>query len=315
MLQSVLGKVKSEKVKFCHSHEHLFIKKGQPSKVNPALRLDDYAATTKELSLFKKIGGTTIIDAQPLGAGRDEMNLVRAGREKNIDIISSTGFHKFSFYPKNHWLFYYSQKDLTNIFIHELTEGMFLDAENEEPDRFIGNKAGQVKVAIDEERLLDSKKRWFYAAGDASLQTNAPIMCHTETKQQGLYIANFFINLGVKPENIIICHLDRNSNDVNIQKEIAKLGVYLEYDTIGRFKYHSDEEEVKLIKKIINLGFENQLLFGLDSTRERLLSYGGKIGLQYIFKTFIPLLKKSGISDEIILKVMKENPRAAFSKF
>src|SRR5699024_9327784 len=101
MIQTVLGKIEPEKVAFCHSHEHLFLRDGQPSKVNPALRLDDYTATKKELELFKAIGGTTIVDAQPLGSGRDEINLVKVSEEIGVDIIASTGFHKFTFYPEN----------------------------------------------------------------------------------------------------------------------------------------------------------------------------------------------------------------------
>src|SRR5699024_7902484 len=158
----VLGKIKPEKVAFCHSHEHLFLKDGQPGKVNPALILDNYSATKKELKLFKDIGGTTIVDAQPIGSGRDEKNLVKVSEETSIDIIASTGFHKFVFYPKNNWLFDYSKQDLTDVFVHELTKGMFINTEMEKPNEFIPKEAGQIKVAIDEDRLNSYDKKWFY---------------------------------------------------------------------------------------------------------------------------------------------------------
>lgn len=79
-----------------------------------------------------------------------------------------------------------------------------------------------------------------------------------------------------------------------------------------RFKYHSDEAEVQFILKLVEDGFANQILLGLDITRERMKSYGGVIGLDYLMNSFVPLLKKAGIGDEVIAKFMIHNPARAF---
>ena len=88
----------------------------------------------------------------------------------------------------------------------------------------------------------------------------------------------------------------------------------MEFDTIGRFKYHSDEDEAKFIVKLVEEGYEDTILLGLDTTRDRLKSYGGSIGLDYISKNFIPTLKDFGLSDKIIEKFLVTNPAKAFTK-
>jgi len=123
-----------------------------------------------------------------------------------------------------------------------------------------------------------------------------------------------FTDLGVAPSQLIICHLDRKMDNLDYMLHVANSGVYIELDTIGRFKYHSDDEEVELIIKLIKAGYENQILLGLDTTRKRLKSYGGELGLDYLVEKFLPKLEDSGVSKDLIRKFMYVNPAKAFSK-
>jgi phosphotriesterase-related protein len=52
----------------------------------------------------------------------------------------------------------------------------------------------------------------------------------------------------------------------------------------------------------------------LDTTRARLRSYGGIPGLPYIIESFIPLLRRRGITEKQINLFFKENPAGIFSK-
>jgi phosphotriesterase-related protein len=202
---------------------------------------------------------------------------------------------------------------LFELFCQEIRHGMFINADTQPPLESIDAKAGAIKTAIDEDRMEDSSKKWFEAAAEASVVTGVPIICHTESAEQGMYLAEFYLKRGVVPGNIIICHLDRTLVDVNLHREIASLGVYVEYDTIGRFKYHDDVGEARLIAQMIEWGFERSILMGLDTTRERLKSYGGNIGLGYIVQKFIPLMRSLGIPDKPIRRMVVENPAEAFS--
>lgn len=313
MIHSVRGWIEQENIGFCHSHEHLFLSDGVPATCNPALRIDDFKLTVKELEEYKAIGGHTIIDAQPLGAGRMEKHLVSASENTGVQIVAATGFHKLAFYSDDHWIFTYNSEQLSEVFIHELEKGMYINTETEHPNDFISNRAGFIKVAIDEQRLYDPDKKWFKAAVEASLSTGAPIMCHTESKKQALFITDYFLQEGMQPENIILCHLDRELDQFDVHIELAKRGVFLEYDTIGRFKYHNDAEEADMIVYMLDHGLEKNILLSLDTTRERLKSYGGNIGLDHLKVNFLPLLLERNIDNQTIMDIMTVNPARAFS--
>jgi phosphotriesterase-related protein len=89
------------------------------------------------------------------------------------------------------------------------------------------------------------------------------------------------------------------------------MGVFLEYDTIARYKYHSDEDELMLIGEMVKQDFGEQVLLGLDTTRERMKAYGGSIGLDYIAARFLPMLAGAGIGENHAEDFMVNNPRKA----
>lgn len=313
LISTVKGKIHSEALGFCHSHEHLFIADGQSARVVPSLRLDDFDSTVSELRIYKKSGGMSIVDAQPVGCGRMADCLLQASVVTGINIIASTGFHKLIFYPHDHWINEINEDALFQLFKTEIEAGMYINCDGKPPLDRIPARAGVIKTASDLQGVSDNYKKLFKAAAEASRTTGAPILSHTEMGKGALDQIQLFVDNGVPADSIIICHLDRTTEDMAYKLEVAKTGVYLEFDTIGRFKYHSDEAEAELILKMIEQGYEDRILLGLDSTRERMKSYGGSIGLDYIKSDFIPLLKSYGIPDLTVEKFTIRNPAKAFS--
>ncbi len=309
---TVKGEIQGEQLGFCHSHEHLFLADGQSAKINKALRIDDYDKTLEEVLHYQKIGGQSIVDAQPVGCGRMADFLHKVSERANVSIVASTGFHKMIFYPEDHWIRQMSEEELSELFISELQSGMYINSDTKLDER-IKARAGIIKTAVDVDGMTIEYQKLFAAAARASIQTGAPIMSHSETRT-GLEQIKFLNERGIASDYLIICHIDRSITDMAYQLEVAKTGVYMELDTIGRFKYHSDEQEAELIVKLIEAGYEDKILLGLDVTRERLKSYGGEIGLEYITKSFIPLMKKHGITDTMIHKFMVTNPSKAFAR-
>lgn len=311
---TVLGEVSKKDLGFTQCHEHLFIQKGRSFEINSALCIDDFQTSLKELVRYKNAGGDTIVDAQPVGCGRSASILKELSMNASVNIVASTGFHKMIFYPEDHWIFKYSSDRLANLYIKELTEGMFENCDKNEPFIQTRIRAGIIKTALDVQGIKNQYEKLFMAAVDASLETNTTIMVHIEKESDPLNLAKFLIEKKIPSENIIFCHLDRTIIDRNIHKELANLGIFLEYDTIGRYKYHSDLVEAHLIKEIIEAGFENNILMSLDTTRDRMLSYGGGIGLTYILENFIPELRKQDLDDKVIMKMLINNPARALGK-
>ncbi len=191
-IQTVLGEIRTEELGFCHSHEHLFLAEGTPSRLNPDLLIDDFDKTKEELLHFKSLGGSAIIDAQPVGSGRMGDLLEKVSRETGIHVIASTGFHKSIFYEPSHWLFHKDEQQLADLFVSELEEGMFVGADQAMPQQRIHARAGLIKTAIDEDIPGPTAVKLLNAAADASMRTGIPVMCHTETHRQGVVVAEHF---------------------------------------------------------------------------------------------------------------------------
>lgn len=310
MIQTVTGP--RDSLGFCHSHEHLCIEPGRSAQVYAPLRIDEPEKTLRELLLFRAAGGRAVVDAQPVGCGRNAEVLRALSEQSGVDIIASTGFHKPVFYPESHWLFRYSERRLADLFITELRSGMYVGCDAAEPARTCPVKAGQIKTALDENPFAAHMQKCFGAAAEASLETGAPIMVHVEKNSDPQALAEFLKSRGVCLNKVIFCHMDRAVPALETHQRLCEMGAYMEYDTIARPKYHDDDSEVAIIAEMVRRGFENQILMGLDVTRERYLSYGGSVGLAYILETFLPKLLEKLTPQQTDLFFV-QNPSRVFS--
>ncbi|MCG8483673.1 MAG: hypothetical protein MJA31_10230 [Clostridia bacterium] len=312
-IQTILGKIDKHQLGYCQCHEHIFLRKGFSSLLDHNLWIDDLEKSTEELVLYKNAGGNALVDAQPIGCGRMVENLAMASQRSGIHIIASTGFHKLIFYPKNHWIHSISTETFSKIMMDEILKGMYLECDRDYPKIQSDYRAGMIKAAIESNGIIGRYEALFDAAAHCAKKTGAAIQCHTEKGAYGVEVVKFFINKGVDPRKIIIAHVDRRTDNLGVHKQICELGAFLEYDTIGRYKYHSDEDEVKIIKEMIKAGFSKHILMGLDTTRARLKSYGAKIGLDYILEEFIPLLQSNEVSEKIMNEITIDNPKSVLS--
>jgi len=140
-------------------------------------------------------------------------------------------------------------------------------------------------------------------------------MIHVEGGTDPRRLQRFFTERGINPQRLMFCHMDRACADMEMHFGIAEEGSYLEYDTIGRFKYHSDEVEIGIFREMIRRGFLKKLLYSLDTTRERLKSYNPEgIGLDYILKIFNRKMMDSGISAEELNAISVLNPATYLSR-
>lgn len=307
-IQTVCPLAPETEFKHLQCHEHIYLMKGKSYEVSPVLCIDDYEKSLEELCDYKEAGGDLIVDAQPLGCGRDAEMLKSLSKHSQVAIVASTGFHKLIFYPETHWIRTISVDDFADLMTKEITDGMYINCEKEFPKDQVNVRAGMIKVACDNEGLSPAYLPLFTAAAKAAIRTGAPIQCHIEGNGQGDIISDFFIEQGLAPDQLILAHMDRAERDRSEVFKVLDKGVYLQFDTIGRFKYHSDDEEIELIDRLLVKGFANQLLLGLDTTRARLLSYGGEIGLSYMLKHFIPQLLETGIKEKTIDRLIRQNP-------
>ncbi len=307
-IMTVTGWQKPQALGFCHCHEHLMLSKGTSFARNPVLCMEDLEKSTEEVRRFLAQGGKTILEAQPGGCNRMEGALYQIAKATGANIVASTGFHKLIFYPENHWIRTISEEDFTRFLVHELSEGMYTDIDTEFHTDTVPYRAGILKTALDTEGLTPVYRRLFTAAARAAKETDVPLMVHIEQGSDPGALLDFLLEQGVSPKRLIFCHMDRSVEEPSYYTKILDKKVMLEFDTIGRFKYHGDEEEVELFVDLIRRGYEDQLLFSLDTTAARLKTYTPDgVGLDYILTTFVPALRAAGVTDAQICKISHDN--------
>lgn len=311
-VRTVTGDVSPGTLGHCQCHEHIFLEMDKSYEVAPVLYMDDYEKSLAELIDYRTAGGGTIVDAQPVLSGRMAELIEKASAASGVKIIASTGFHKTVFYYEDSYIFKKNVDEITRLYIGEIEDGML--SSKQDGAKCLYCRAGQIKTAIDRNGIhADATyEKLFEAAADAALSTGAPVMVHIEQEADALHVVDFFVKKGLNPKRLILCHLDRARYDLSYNKECAQTGVFMEYDTIHRLKYHDDVKEAELIEFMLREGFESQLLLGLDTTNARLRSYGAEdMGLDFILKTFVPFMEERGARKQVIQKMLVANPQQA----
>ncbi|MFW5787082.1 MAG: phosphotriesterase family protein [Halanaerobiales bacterium] len=278
-------------------HEHLTIDLS-------ALKNDEDAKLSRErveksLKKAKKYGVETLIDLTNIGMGRDILTIKKIRDKLNINIMASTGFYKEPFLPE--WTVKKSVDELAQIMIDDIEKGI------DDTDL----KASVIGEIGSGREFTDLEKKIFKAAAAAQKQTNCPLITHLTLGKLGLEQIDFLLKQGVDLSQVVLSHVSL-SDDLDYILELAKSGVFLGLDTIGKLQYQSNEFRLKLIDSLMEAGYSGQILLSMDITRNSQID---QYGYQYLFEKFIPQLKSIGLNQTNINKLLIDNPKKLFCNY
>lgn len=311
-IRTVTGDVAPETLGWCQCHEHLYLENGKSYECNPALRMEDAALSLRELRDYAKAGGGAYVDAQPVWAGRMAERMAPASQASGVSIIASTGYHKLCFYYGDSPVFTCSDDALYRTFRRDIEEGMLSSVKAGLLPT--GSRAGIVKIALDHDGVGAPRyARLLKAALTAAADTGAGVMAHFEPEADAFELLREMERAGLPPRRLIACHLDRTHPRPDYINAVAAAGAYLDFDTVHRYKYHGDAEEIALIRSVLEAGHRDRLMLSLDTTAARLRSYGGEPGLDYILTVFRLKLAEAGVGEEELRGMMIENPARALA--
>jgi len=284
----------------CYPHEHVLCSP-PPDVTDRDLEMDSEAAALQELTWFKQAGGRALVDMTPADYGRNAPGMKRVSEATGIHIIAATGLHKDKFSARI--VKDKSIDELADRFTRDVTEGV--DGTNV--------KAGVFKAASSLNTITVNEEKVFRAAARAQRRTGAAISTHTEVGTMGLEQIQLLAAEGVKPERIIVGHVDRQL-EWDYHLAMWQTGVTLSYDQISKEKYAPDSQRVEFILRAVKEGYGGQIVLGGDLARKSYWpSYGtgGGPGLTYILWRFIPWLRSEGLSEDAILDLLVRNPARA----
>jgi len=312
-VQTVLGHIAVEDVGITDYHDHLITIGGGEEKADIDLRLDRVDYAIDAMNKFKAIGGSMLVDMNPIDCGRKVEMLKEISSASGIQVIACTGFQRSVYYDAEHWVNKYSVKEIADLIVAEVEDGIEINNYNGPLVRRSTSKAGVIKFATHYNCIKPMELKAIEAACIASLRTGAPLSTHTERGTMGLESIELVKRFGVDPRRVILGHVDRYP-DLRYHIKMLESGVTLGYDGPSRIKYWPDSILVDLIKGVCDAGYIGQLMLGGDNGRASMWpQYGGGYGHNYIIEMFIPKLLEAGIGQSEVDKILIHNPRRQFS--
>lgn len=299
-IQTVLGEISHEDMGITDAHNHVWIEK-IPGADPTSPVLDQYDLICRELTAYKQAGGGSILDCQPGGCGRNTIRLAGLSKLSGVHILACTGFHRRKYYGLEKNPFSWTETEAAAHFTQELTRGTSETLGQPQPI-----KAGFIKIAL-EASWSDCPSALLEGVAEAARQTGALIEIHTEKGSLAEKVVIFFEERGVKPDRLVICHIDKRP-DPEIHQELAKYGVLLEYDTFYRPKYSPEANVWPLAEKMIQAGLSNRICLATDMAEaEMYANIGGGPGLASLPGAIRDTLRSKGVSETDIRNVLGGN--------
>lgn len=299
-VRTVLGEISYESMGITDAHNHVWID-SLPGVDPTAPVLNQYELICSELIGFRTAGGSSMLDCQPGGCGRNGKRLVALSKESGVNIVACTGFHRKKYYPADHWLFTANEQKAAKYFIKELTVSL-----EEVKGQTVSIPAGFIKLAL-EGIWGQIPQAALEGAAEAALQTSAMIEIHTEKGVLAEKAVLYFEDHGIPTKQLVLCHMDKRA-DLGLHTELARFGVLLEYDTFYRPKYDPETNLWSLILNMVEAGLENRISLATDMAEATMYkSISGGSGLASLPGEINARLIESGISKNAIQLMLGGN--------
>lgn len=248
-----------------------------PPMTGPTRDLD---AMVRDIKNARRAGVACIVDNGQPDMGRDIDFVRRVAMASGMPIVACAGYYTQPYYPKA----------ISTMSEDEIVQAL-LDQVEANPTGAFGEIGSWDEMTKDERKV-------FRAVGRAHAETNLPIITHTGIPgKAAIEQLDILEDAGVKPERVVIGHLgnlvDKN---VYVHRTLCRRGAYVGFDRQGSDR---DSQQVPMVMSLIEAGYADHLLFSSDA-----FSHFDKT-----LTVFLPKLKAAGATDEVLHRIMVDNPR------
>jgi phosphotriesterase-related protein len=314
VIVTVLGEVEPSALGPTDCHEHLLIRGGLPIVLEPEFTLDSVDAAVTEVEQFRAAGGAALVDCMPLGVGRDARGLVEIARRTGATIIATTGFHKDRYYAADHWVREYDVDLIADLLVAEHTGGMEVSGYGGPRVARIPARPGAIKVATSAPAPTPTERKLVAAVALAHRRTGLPVLTHTDDAASAEHQMSILDSHGVPPSAVVFGHMDRHAGVAELV-EVCRTGATVCLDWLGRTDRRPDSYVADLVAGVAAEGQLDRVVLGQDLARRHYWrAYGGGPGLANLVSGFPSLLRKAGLTDADIRRVMVDNPRRVLAR-
>ena len=335
--QTVLGPIDADSIGITTMHEHLLFDltvwfkeldspAGKALAHQPITMDNRYQATHRhfavldnlvhkdeqvainEATLYKEVGGNTIVDATNIGLGRNPLALRHIAQATGLNIIMGSGYYVWKSHPA----------DFDTKTEDEIADGIVRDLTLGVDDT--GVRAGIIGEMGNSWPWHESEQKAMGAAASAQRRTGAPMTVHPgQNELAPIQIVEFLKERRTDLSRVIFCHPERTFyGTYDGMRRVLDAGCSYEFDLFGWEGYHptaypldvpNDWGKIKWIIELIAEGYVNQIMLAQDiCMKVYTTTYGGH-GMGHILRNIVPRMKLLGISEEHIHTMLVDNPK------
>ena len=305
MIQTVLGTIPPDTLGITLPHEHVLI--------------DMTAGQSSATALLGSTESVERASAQPEaglepGQNGDPRGLVQIARATGVHVVMGTGFYSQHHHPSN--MSELSISRLQELITGDITQGV----------------AGGIKAGIIGEVGLSyplgpNEEKSLRASIRSQNETGAPISIHPGYSPDSVWDAVRIVEEeGGDLSRIAFSHVEHrlpsrpapHSFDPAPFLELAATGVSLLLDGFGREASHrqrgpvddpNDAVRLNYLMTLAEAGYGDQLLISHDLALQHWYRRYGGFGWQHIPETVQQLMRYKGFDQELIDRILIENPR------
>ncbi len=279
--------------------------RSNPFSCRDNLDLDRPNLLIEELRRFHAVGGRSVVEVSSHGMGRDLRSLAWVATTSGVNIVAGCGYYIRKSHPTG-----LSDRSAESFADEILAE---LNGANSEKIR-----AGVIgELGVGSFPMDPTEARVLQGAAKAQQQADVGMIVHSAPGSESPFeIADTLESAGANMSRVVISHLDeRFRSDVNKYVDLARRGVGLGLDTFGREVYlssrhrqhPSDEQRIETVRQLLDAGLAAQILLSQDICLKHELSAFGGHGYSHILGRIVPRMIKSGISQESIDVMLRDN--------
>ncbi len=270
--------------------------------------LDDEQLAVAELMAFRDAGGATVVDPTCRGIGRNPTALKRISATTGLQIVMGSGYYLESSHPPV--VRTMTAEAIADEIVAEALEGI---------DGVRIGLIGEIGVSGD---FTPEEEKSLRGAARAQARTRLPLMVHLPGwYRHGLKVLDIVAEEGGDPDHTVLCHMNPSFVDPTYQEACAARGAFIEYDMLGMDYWYadqqvqcpSDEETAAAIARLVARGFGHKLLLSQDVFLKMMLTRYGGFGYAYVLRHFVPRLRRHGVGEEAINRMLVGNPCAVFA--
>ncbi|PKZ64130.1 aryldialkylphosphatase [Gordonia terrae] len=273
------------------------------------IRLDEAEPTVEELGQFAAMGGRTVVECTNADIGRNPQALRDISERSGLNVVMGSGWYVHPYHaPETIGL---DIETLSAQLITEFTDGV--EGTGIRPG--IIGEIGVSPLFTEHERVR------LRAAARAQRNLHVPMLIHLPGWQRRAHeVLDIVVDEErVRPEAVVLCHMDPSGVDPDYQRKVADRGVWLEFDMIGMSTYYAGEgqspapdQTAAAIALLVENGHGPQILLSHDLSVKSMWTRNGGNGFGYIPRLFLDRLERHGVPAEVTAGLLTANPAATF---